>query len=473
MNIVLINPCFNRYAGLKGHGGLSAPLNLACLAAYIRQRRPQDQVSIIDAEALDYSYDDILREIFSRKPSLIGITTTTPGFGIICELVSKINNAMPDMPIILGGPHATGSPETTAAIPGVTVAVIGEGEVTFLEIINNLEQKLPINTIKGIAYRDSKEKVIKTESRDLIENLDILPLPARDLLPMELYYSPPTKSLGGSRIANIVSSRGCLFHCTYCLSDMMWKGKYRQRSVDKIIEEIEDCVNKYGSDEINFNDDLFTADKKRLEEFCNKVIEKKMAIRWIAMSRADYINDDLLKIMKKAGCCKIAMGLESGSQQVLKCMNKNLNLDKSIEAVRKIKKAGISVGVSFVMGHIGETEATIKETIAFAKKINPDTIAFFQASPYPGTDFYRMAKESGYIRKDAQWIDYAIVSDRPSVVNLPGLSADTIHKWVKYAYKSFYLNLRYILSRLIKMKSPKVFMDNLKGLKILYSIIKK
>jgi len=297
-------------------------------------------------------------------------------------------------------------------------------------------------------------------------------LPARDLLPMDIYYSPPTKSLGGTRVANILSSRGCPFHCSFCLSDMMWGRRYRQRSVNKIIEEMEDCANNYSCDEFNFNDDLFTADKNRVRKFCDKIIEKKINVSWVAMSRADYIDMDLLKIMKKAGCKKIAMGLESGSEQVLKCMNKRTNLDKSVEAVKMIKKAGMAVGASFILGHIGETRETIKQTIAFAKKLNPDTVAFFQASPYPGTEFYKIAKESGYIRENAQWIDYAIVSDKPSVIDLPGLPAKEIHKWVKRAYNSFYLSPKYIFSRIKKINSWKAFMDNLKGLKILFSIIK-
>ena len=265
---------------------------------------------------------------------------------------------------------------------------------------------------------------------------------------MKAYYSPPTKSLGGTRIANIVTSRGCPFNCTFCLSTMMWGRKCRQRSVNKIIEEIEECVNKYNCDEINFNDDLFTADKNRVKEFCSKIVEKRINIKWVAMSRSDYVTADLVEAMKKAGCKKIAIGFESGSLQVLKCMNKKLDLQKSIEAVKIIKRAGVALGAAFVIGHIGETPETIKETIAFAKKINPDTVAFFQASPYPGTEFYRIARELNYINAHVKWIDYAIVSDKPSVVNLPGLSAGSIHSWINYAYRSSYLRPGYVFLRL-------------------------
>ena len=472
MNIVLINPCFNKCAGIKGHGGLSAPLNLACLAAYLRKKRPDIRLSIIDAEALNYSYQDTVGEALLHKPNIVGVTTTTPSFDVISKLVIRLHEALPGIPIILGGPHATGSPETTIEVPGVTAAVIGEGEETFLEIVEAVENNRPFASISGIAYKNSEGSLMVTKPREPIKDLDVLPLPARDLLPMRLYYSPPTKSLGGNRTANIIASRGCPFRCTYCLSDMMWPGACRSRSIDKVIEEIEECVTKYNCNEINFNDDLFTADKKRVKEFCRKIIEKKIKIRWIAMSRADYISSEILALMQEAGCKKIAMGLESGSMEVLKCMNKKIDLQMSIEAVSMIKKSGMAVGVSFVLGHIGETGQTIKETIEFAKQLNPDTVAFFQASPYPGTEFYRMAKESNYIRKDAQWQDYAIVSNRPSVVNLPGLSAEDIHDWVTYAYRSFYLNPGYILSKLRKISSIKSFIANIKGLRILFSIIK-
>jgi len=385
-NIVLINPSFNRYAGIKGHGGLSAPLNLALLAAYLRQKRPDTVVSIIDAEAFGYGYDETVNEVRIRQANLIGITTTTPSFDVVSQLVSKLHDALPMVPVILGGPHATGSPETTLNVQGVTAAVLGEGEETFVELVNAIESGSPITHIKGLAYKGSGGDVQTTPLREPIQDLDRLPLPARDLLPMELYHSPPTKSLGGRRIANVVTSRGCPFRCTYCLSHMMWPGRVRSRSVDKIIEEIEECIHLYRCDEINFNDDLFTADKTRLMEFCEKIIKRGIKIHWVAMSRSDYISSDLLKLMKQAGCGKIAMGLESGSADVLKCMNKRLDLDKSIEAVNLIKQSGIRVGISFVLGHIGETKETIKETIQFAQKLNPDTVAFFQASPYPGTE---------------------------------------------------------------------------------------
>ncbi|MCL4455817.1 MAG: B12-binding domain-containing radical SAM protein [Nitrospirae bacterium] len=452
MKVLLINPSFNRYAGIKGHGGLSAPLNLACLAAYLREQRSDAKIEILDAEAYGLSYEETLNKVIAFDPDIIGITTTTPSFDIIVELINRIHNKLPKTPIILGGPHATGSPEECASTEGVTAVVLGEGELTLTEIYDAVKNNDTINRIKGICFR-KENSVTFTGKRDLIKDLDSLPLPARDLLPMRLYYSPPTKSISEDRTANIISSRGCPFHCTYCLSDMMWDRKYRHRSPENVVAEIEHLINDYGIREFNFNDDLFTADKKRLSRFCELLIEKNLDIKWVCMSRADYIQPDILKLMKRAGCGKIAMGLESGSQQVLKAMNKRLDLSRSIEAVREIKKAGIKVGVSFVIGHIGETPDTIKETIRLAKMCNPDTVAFFQASPYPGTEFYRMAKEAGYFRPNLKWIDFAIVSDKISTVNLPGLPAEEIHRWVTKAYKSFYLSPHYILSRLKQIRS--------------------
>ena len=471
MNVILINPCFNRYAGIKGHGGLSAPLNLAYLASYLRSHRPDAKVTILDAEAYDLSHEETVEKAMTIKSDLLGITTTTPSFDVIGELSHRIHHKMPALPIILGGPHATGSPEECALTRGINAVVLGEGEVTFLDIYDAVKDERILGKIPGICLKVNGS-VNYTDKRSLIKDLDALPLPARDLLPMHLYYSPPTKSLSEERVANIISSRGCPFHCTYCLSDMMWERKYRQRSPENVVNEIEQLINVYGVMEFNFNDDLFTANKKRLIKFCDLLIEKELNIKWICMSRADYIEPDILRLMKKAGCGKIAMGLESGSEKVLKVMKKPIDLSRSIEAVREIKKAGIKVGVSFVIGHVGETGETIKETIKLAKKCNPDTIAFFQASPYPGTEFYSMVKEAGYLRSGLKWADFAIVSNTISTVNLPDLPAEKIHKWVKKAYRSFYLSPRFIFSRLKDVKSMHDVKNLVQGAIIFLKLIK-
>jgi len=452
MKVLLLNVSFNRYAGVRGHGGLSAPLNLAYLAAYLRANRPEAEVSILDAEAYGLTYEETVENVAEAQPGLLGITTTTPSFDVVTELVRRIHKKCSSLSIILGGPHATGSREESASIEGVSAIVVGEGELTFLKIYDAVKLDRPFSEILGICFKDGNT-VRFTGKRPLIQDLDTLPFPARDLLPMHLYYSPPTKSLSEGEAANIVASRGCPFHCTYCLSDFMWDGKYRYRSPENVIREIEELVNKYGVSEFNFNDDLFTANKKRLRKFCELIIEKSLNIQWVCMSRADYIQPEILRLMKKAGCGKIAMGLESGSQKVLNVMNKQIDLQRSLEAVKEIRKAGIKVGVSFVMGHVGETEETIKETIKLAKRCNADTVAFFQASPYPGTEFYRMVKEAGYLRHDIKWSNFAIVSNQISTVNLPGLPAEAIHKWVKKAYRSFYLSPQYIFSRLKNIRS--------------------
>lgn len=471
MNVLLINPCFNRYAGVKGHGGLSAPLNLAYLASYIRDQRPKAKVTILDAEAYDLSHEETVEKVMTLKPDLLGITTTTPSFDVTSKLCSQMHDKLPSLPIVLGGPHATGSPEECASTRGISAVVLGEGELTFLDIYDAVKDKRSMGNIPGICLR-ANGSVSFTDKRPLIKDLDILPLPARDLLPMHLYFSPPTKSLSEDRAANIISSRGCPFHCTYCLSDMMWERKYRDRSPENVMDEIEHLINDYGVMEFNFNDDLFTANKKRLIKFCELLIERKLNTKWICMSRADYIKPEILILMKKAGCGKIAMGLESGSEEVLKVMKKPIDLSRSIKAVREIKKAGIKVGVSFVIGHVGETAETIKETIHLAKECNPDTIAFFQASPYPGTEFYNMVKEAGYLRPGLKWADYAIVSNQISTVDLPGLPAEQIHKWVKKAYRSFYLSPKFVFSRLKELRSMHDVKNLLQGAIIFLKLIK-
>ena len=178
-----------------------------------------------------------------------------------------------------------------------------------------------------------------------------------------------------------------------------------------------------------------------------------MDIVWVCMIRVDFVDEETLKEMESAGCKKIAFGFESGSQMILDQMKKRVALEKAEEAVKLVKKAGIKTAGSFMLGNIGETEETIRQTINLAKRLNCDTMAFFIASPYPGTEFYETAKANGYFRRDLEWKDFALVSNNLPPLNLPGLPAERILYWQKKAYREYYLRPKYILSKIIGIRS--------------------
>ncbi len=453
MKVLLLNPPFTEYGGLEGHGGKALPLNLAYLAGYLRARRPNTIIEVLDCEGLELNYDQIKKEIVKIKPNLVGITCPTPAFVQVLEVCRIIKEISPNIVTVVGGPHPTALPEETTSEKNIDISVLYGGEETFTELVEAIEENKELHQIKGIFFKDKEGAVCQTESREVIGDLDNLPLPARDLFPLGIYFPPPTKRISNKKAGNMITSRGCPYQCTYCMASYMWQRKVRFRSIKDVVDEIEECLNKYGIGEFNFHDELFTVNKKRTVEFCQEVKRRKLDIAWVCMVRVDFVDKETLKEMKEAGCKKIMFGFESGSQMILDKMKKKVALEKAEEAVKLTKKAGIKTAGNFMIGNLGETKETIRTSIDLAKKLNCDTMAFFVASPYPGTEFYKEAKEKGYFRPDVTWKDFTLVSNNLPPLNLPGLPAEEILRWQKRAYREYYLRLQYIWTKITSINS--------------------
>lgn len=453
MKILFLNPPFTEYGGLEGHGGKALPLNLAYLASYLRQECPDAMLEVLDCEGLSLTYAQIEEKIKSIAPDVVAITAPTPAFAQVLEVCRIVKSISPKIITILGGPHPTALPKETIAEKDVDISVLFEGEVTFAELIKTLDQKKPLADVKGIVFKDIQGNICQTPKRELIQNLDMLPFPARDIFPLHLYFPPPTKKVSDKNSGNMITSRGCCYQCTYCMASFMWERRVRFRSIKNVIDEIEECLNKYDIGEFNFHDELFTINKKRTIEFCQEVKKRKLDIAWVCMCRVDYLDRETLQAMREAGCKKIMFGFESGSQMILDKMKKRVALEKAEEAVKLVRCAGIKSAGNFMFGNIGETEETIKQSIALAKKLNTDTMAFFVASPYPGTEFYETAKQNGYFRKNIEWKNFTLVSNNLPPLNLPGLPAEKILEWQKKAYRQYYLRPRYVWSKLTNIRS--------------------
>lgn len=471
MRLLLINPPFTEYGGLEGHGGKAAPLNLAYLASFLKKQRPSIKLSILDCEALSLDYAGIKSEIEKISPDIVGITAPTPAYNQVIEVSKIVKEIGQDIKIILGGPHPTAFPLETVQEEVVDFSIYGEGESTLFELVQTIEKKGDFSLLNGIAFKDTLGKAHLTKPQPLIKDLDSIPFPARDMLPLEIYFSPPTKRVSNKKNGNMVTSRGCPYECTYCMARIIWNKKVRYRSVKNVVDEIEECVNKYGISEFNFHDELFTLRKNRTIEICREIKRRKLDIAWVCMVRVDYVWGDVLKEMKQAGCKKIMFGFESGSQEILDLMKKRVKVEQAYEAVKLVKRAGIKTAGNFMFGNIGETEQTIRESINLAKKLDTDTVAFFIASPYPGTEFYDIAKKRGYLRHDLQWKDFTLVSqaNRPPL-NLPGLDADRILELQKQAYKEYYLRVSYILKKLFSIRSFIDIQNLFYGAKLLFRI---
>lgn len=471
MKVLLINPPFTDYGGLEGHGGKTAPLNLGYLAAYLRSRKPEVDITILDCEGLRLSYDKIEGEISHLKPDIVGITAPTPAFAQVLEISQRIRKLSPDIKIVVGGPHPSAFPEKTALESTIDFVVYGEGEVTFTELVDAVDHNKNLESIAGLAFRNGNGNVKLTNPRPLIDNLDRIPFPARDLLPLDIYFPPPTRRISNKEKAgNMITSRGCPYKCTYCMVRQIWTQKVRFRSPKNTVDEIEECLKKYGIGEFNFHDDLFTCNRKRTIEICQEIQRRKLDVAWVCVSRVDYMWEDMLIEMRKAGCGKVVFGFESGSQKILDSIKKQTTVERAKEAVKLVKKVGIKTAGNFMFGNIGETEETIRQSIDLAKELNTDTIAFFIATPYPGTEFYDKAIQMGLMRNDYEWKDFAILSKNKPVIELPGLSCDDLIYWQKRAYREYYIRLRYILEKLFGIRSFEDIKNIFYGTKLLLRI---
>ncbi|OHA48796.1 MAG: hypothetical protein A2W59_02100 [Candidatus Terrybacteria bacterium RIFCSPHIGHO2_02_41_19] len=474
MKILLINPPYTNFEGMRKSAGNTMPLNLAYLAAYLKSKIACD-IKIMDSEAESMGYKEVEEEIKEYSPDLVGITTLTPPMKHVIKITQITKKINPKCKVALGGVHPTAFPEMTLKETGADFAVMGEGEITLYEIVKSMsDNSIKTEDIGGICWKKENGNIIKNKSREYIENLDELPFPERGLFDLNKYYSAPTKKVSDEPMATpILTSRGCAFKCVHCISNLLWSRRVRFRSSDNVVKEIEEIVNKYNIREFNILDDTFTLKKDRLMEICRKIIEKNLKIFWICFSRVNTIDEEMADIMYKAGCRKISFGLESGSQKILDLMNKNATVEMGRRAVEAIRKHKIEAHASFMFGNIGETKETIRETINFAKELDIDNATFFITSPLPGTHLYEVAKEKGYINADTKWEEFAPLTNTEPILVQDNVSKEELVYWQKRAFREFYLRPKYIWHKLKSVWSQGGFKTLYEGLRIFFIILRR
>ena len=474
MKILFINPPYANFEGLKEGGGHMLPLCFGYLAAYAGKKIPELKFEILDCEAEGLNYRQIKKRVENTTPDVVGITALTPPMKHVYKISEIIKEIYPNASVVVGGTHPTILPERTMTEgKKIDFIVVGEGERTFVELIQALRgNQKEFSNIAGLCWR-KKDKIIVNQSRNLIKKLDEIPFPARDIFNLKLCYSAPTKKVSEENVTPILTSRGCPFNCIHCASKIIWRGYARYRSADNVVAEIEECINKYNLREFNFLDDTFTVNKKRVIEICNKIIEKKLRIYWICFARADTIDDELVQVMKKAGCRKISFGLESGNQRILDLMRKKTTIEQGRKAVKITRKYGLKVHASFMLGNVGETVQTIKETISFAKSLDLDNAAFFITSPCPGTDLYKIAQSLGYINQNTKWAAFAPLTVQQPILVQDNLSQDEMIHWQKKAFRQFYLRPKYIIKKLCQLRSTGEIRSLFEGIRIFLRILFK
>ncbi|MBM3255171.1 MAG: radical SAM protein [Candidatus Omnitrophica bacterium] len=429
------------------------PLGLGYIAAVLENSGYE--VKIIDAKVEGLSAKEISGRVAQYNPAIIGLGVSTPDFPVACSLARQIKSSG-EYTIMIGGAHISALPEETMQEACFDYGIVGEGERTVVELADAILKgdRENIRQIKGLVFRDGS-KIVRTPPREYIDDLDTLPFPARHLLPaLNKYTGFYYKS---SLLATIITSRGCPYQCTFC-DRAVFGNRVRMRSINNILDEIEMLVKDYGVRSINIPDDLFTITAERIEEFCRQLLSRKLKISWSCFSRVDTVTPQMLKTMKEAGCWMICYGIESGSQRILNAIKKNVTLEDTEKAIKWTHEAGILVLGVFILGVPGENEETLRNTLSFAKKLPLYRVIFNTLQPLPGSEIYKIALQSGTLRKDIDYRYYHFYCfpEKLSFI-AEGLTADILKRYRRKAYRDFYLSPAYIFKRIFQYREFKGF----------------
>jgi len=468
-DILLIQPSHNQGKNVK-YFGKEIPLNLAYLSSYLEENGFSTE--IIDLELYDNPHSFFRKSLKRFNPKIVGFTAFTMDIINSYSLSKIVKELDPNIDTVVGGIHASALPvETLRKFESFDYLVYGEGFITFVELAKTLissNQKSNLRKIDGLVYRKNGV-VIKNKPRKLIENIDELPFPAREKLD-NLKYKPHLQRCKRLPSTGIISSIGCSFRCNYCSVSIVNK-KVRFRSPHNVLEEMKFCMDNFGISDFRFFDDCMTLDNKRLAKLCKLIIKSKLDLVWNCQSRAGTVNLELLKLMKKAHCHQISYGLETGTEKVLKILNKGITLQQARKSISMAKKVGLETTASFMIGAPNETIADIKQTIKFAKEISPDLAMFYILKAYPGTQVYNDSIKKGVL-KDVSWDEYLM--HNPSVLK-ESLNDKELTEILNYAYTSFYFRPNYMLQRTKKFIKNPLSESRLvlNGFKILFSYFRR
>ncbi|MBI4116666.1 radical SAM protein [Candidatus Pacearchaeota archaeon] len=453
--LLLIQPNYRSiysYAGSKTATPIYPPLGLAYIAAVVRERG--FEVKILEANAFDLNHEQIKEAIEKYFPDYVAMTGASSMMDEITELCALLPE---NLKVIFGGIHASSMPDDVLKnYPRIDILVRGEGEEAIVEILSGKS----LEKIDGVSFR-KKGRIIHNKDAKFIEDLDSLPFPARDLLPMNKYFSFEARKYP---IDYIVSGRGCPYRCIFCADFITSGRKLRARSAKNIVDEIGHLVENYGVQEIDFQDDNFTLYADRIKEFCDLMIKtglnKKVVWKVANGVRCDKLSLPMLKHMKQAGCYMLSLGIESGNQEILNKMRKAEKLEDIKNAARWCREAGIETRGLFIFGLLGENENTMQDTIDFAKSLPLDTATFHVCIPMPKTEYWEIIKREGQLL-DVGWDKYTAYSE--GAFRHGSVTPELMSKMQKKAYKEFYLRPEFILRRFLRIRTAKDVKLTLKG----------
>jgi len=456
MRILLVNPPNENMLKtplpefVEADRGAVPPLGLLYIGTVARQ--DGHDVSIVDCQGEGLSYGELSERIASASPDIVGISAMT--FTLVDALYAARAAKEVDegIKVVMGGPHPTIYPKETASFPEVDYAISGEGEYAFRDLVRAIEGGGDTRSVEGVAQADGGDVTFAGRSQ-LIADLDALPIPDREMVPTQKYWSVIAKR---TPVTTMFTSRGCPFRCVFCDRPQMGK-VFRAKSAESVLAELEDCE-RLGIKEVFIYDDTFTIDRERVVEICEKMIERGLDLTFDVRARVNTVDPELLQLMRRAGCERIQYGVESAVPSVLEALNKDITPDQVRDAFKWSRDAGIDTLAYFILGSPTETRADIEKSIDFSCEIGADYTHFTIMMPLPATKLYQMALESGIVDPDV-WLDFARAPSAdfkpPSWTEI--LTEQELTELLNKAYRRFYMRPGYLMKRVWKARSPGEF----------------
>jgi len=422
--------------------GVYPPLGLAYAASILE--KAGHNVIIIDANALKLSKEETLDRIKVFNPQLLGFMLTAYMFRLTLEWIKYLKKNT-GLPVLVGNINVQLYPNETLSHDEINYGIIGPAHESLPKLISAMENKTDISQIEGICYKKDGKIIIK-QPESFKEDFNNLPFPARHLLPNDKYCQFISKR---KNFSILVTTKGCKYNCKFCY---LTKIPYTERDVNNVIEEIEECYYKYNVREIDFFEASLVANRKRTIKICKELIKRKLNLEWSCRARVDEIDDELLKIMRKAGCRRIYYGIESGDQEILNKNSKGITLNQIKNAIRLTKKNKIKTLGFFMVGQVGDTKETVEKTIRFMKSLSLDYIQVGRTIPKPCSYLDNLLQQK--TNKD-YWRDYVLGKEEEKRIPTPWTELTEEEKFeaIKRMYKQLYLSPWYILKTLLSIRS--------------------